>query len=204
MPRDRDRETNSAESEVRNLMLAGHEREAASSLVALFGPELQVFLHRVLGDVSLVDEAYSSTCERLWRGLPGLRWERESSLRSWCYVIARREASRCRSRRGRVDETTLSAAEALPAAESQHAVSTTRRGQLDHLRATLSDEDRDLLVLRVEQDLSWKEIASAFLDENSNEEELARESARLRQRFRSIRKVVTAMLASRPSEGTKS
>ncbi len=204
MPRDRDREANPGETEVRRLMFAGQERDAATALVGLFGPELQVFLHRVLGDVTLVDEAYSTTCERLWRGLPGFRWE--SSLRSWCYVIARREASRCRSRgaRARVNETTLSAAEAVPASEATHTVSTTRRAHLDNLRASLSDEDRDLLVLRVEQDLSWKEIASAFLDEDSDAEALAREAARLRQRFRAIRTTVAAAMAASNQRPDKS
>lgn len=200
---DRDREANPGEAEVRRLILAGQEREAATAVLSLFGPELQVFLHRVLGDTTLVEEAYSSTCERMWRGLHGFRWE--SSLRSWCYVIARREASRCRSRGvyARANETTLSAAEALPAKEATHTVSTTRRAHLDHLRASLSVEDRDLLVLRVEQELSWKEIASAFLEEGAEGEAIAREAARLRQRFRAIRVTVAAALAASKGQQRK-
>jgi len=71
-------------------------------------------------------------------------------------------------------------------------VSTTRRDLLDALRASLSDEDRDLLVLRVEQGLSWNEVATAFLDdEHPDPEVVKREAARLRQRYRSIRVSVT-------------
>jgi RNA polymerase sigma-70 factor, ECF subfamily len=195
MPEGTDPPLDARDGEVRGLVLRNEVRAAANLLVSIYGPELQVFLHRVLGEVALVDEAFSSTCERLWRGLPGFRWE--SSLRSWCYVIARREASRCRTRaRARNNETTLSAAEGVPAAATQSTVSTTRRAQLDSLRAALSDEDRDLLVLRVEQDLSWKEIASAFLDEDSDPALIERESARLRQRFRAIRVTVAAAMSS--------
>jgi len=194
-PRDGEPLANAREGQVRSLVLGGHAREATNLLVNLYGPELQVFLHRVLGDVTLLDEAYSATCERLWRGLPAFRWE--SSLRSWCYVIARREASRCRTRaRARSNETTLTAAEGVPAVEATTTVSTSRRAQLDSLRATLSDEDRDLLVLRVEQDLSWKEIACAFLEEDADPQQVERESARLRQRFRAIRLTVAATLSS--------
>jgi RNA polymerase sigma factor (sigma-70 family) len=182
------------DAQVRNLVGKGLYREAGHVVVKALGPELQVFLHRVLGDVALVDEAYSATCERLWRGVSSFRWQ--SSLRSWCYVIARREASRCRSRvRARPQETTLSAAAGVPATEPP-TISTTRRAQLDSLRAALSEEDRDLLVLRVEQDLSWKEIASAFLDEQADAEQLEREASRLRQRFRAIRVTVAAAMAS--------
>jgi len=192
MPRSDEPMANEREGQVHSLVLSGQAREAASLLVSLYGPELQVFLHRVLGEVALVDEAYSTTCERLWRGLPGFRWE--SSLRSWCYVIARREASRCRTRaRARNNETTLSAAKGVPAGETV--------SQLDSLRAALSDEDRDLLVLRVEQDLTWKEIASAFLEEDSDAERVERESARLRQRFRAIRATVAATMASNKPSG---
>jgi RNA polymerase sigma-70 factor, ECF subfamily len=203
MPTDGVRMASSREDEIRDLVLAGRQREAASLVVASFGPELQVFLHRMLGDVALVDEAYSTTSERLWKGLPAFRWE--SSLRSWCYVIARREASRCRSRaRVRANETTLSAAEGVPANETSHSVSTTQRARLDSLRAALSDEDRDLLVLRVEQDLSWKEIASAFLDEDAALESVEREAARLRQRFRAIRVTVASAASASKQEKRKS
>jgi RNA polymerase sigma-70 factor, ECF subfamily len=198
MARDDEPATNAQDAELERLVRAGRARDAANLLVGVHGRELQVFLHRVLGDVELVDEAYSATCERLWRGLPGFRWE--SSVRSWCYVIARREASRCRTRaRARGNETTLSAAAAVPVSEKLATVSTTRRAQLESLRAALSDEDRDLLVLRVEQDLAWKEIAAAFLEEDAAAELLEREAARLRQRFRAIRRTVAAATsASRP------
>ena len=189
------------DAEVRELLLAGRERQAADRLLARLSPELRPFLHRLLGDVSLADEAHSNTCERLWRGLATFRWE--CSLRSWSYIIARREASRCRARHARdgVQQTTLSKADQVAArfASTSATFSTTRRDQLDGLRASLSDEDRDLLVLRVERGLAWKEIAAAFLEEHeSDPEAIGKEAARLRQRFRSIRVRVASAIADRP------
>jgi hypothetical protein len=70
---------------------------------------------------------------------------------------------------------------------------------LENLRSLLSDEDRDLLVLRVERSLAWKEIAAAFLEENETDPEaIGREAARLRQRFRSIRARVASALEAGP------
>jgi DNA-directed RNA polymerase specialized sigma24 family protein len=83
--------------------------------LARISPEIRPFLYRLLGDVVLADEAHSATCERLWRGLANFRWQ--CSLRSWSYIIARREADRCRARHLRVAaaQTTLSAANEVPA-----------------------------------------------------------------------------------------
>jgi RNA polymerase sigma-70 factor (ECF subfamily) len=190
---------------VRDLLDAGRDREAANLLITLFSPELRPFLFRLLGDSTLAEEAHSETCERLWRGLPGFRWE--CSLRSWSYIIARREASRCRGRRARalVMHTTLSAGERVPATATLPSLSTTRRDRLESLRASLSDEDRDLLVLRVERGLAWKDIAAAFAEDDSADAAvLERESARLRQRFRSIRTTLATALSKRQaSKGTE-
>jgi RNA polymerase sigma-70 factor (ECF subfamily) len=195
-----ERSTTPLDEEVRSLVEAGREREAANLLLKRLSPELGPFLHRILGNDALADEALSATGERLWRALGKFRWE--CSLRSWSYIVARREANRCRARHrlalGR--QTSLSSAGELPAprATSQHGLSTTRRDILEDLRANLSDEDRDLLVLRVERDLAWNEIAAAFLEEDTRDENaIRREAARLRQRYRSIRVAVAAAMAQR-------
>ncbi|MET0594784.1 MAG: hypothetical protein ABW133_18935, partial [Polyangiaceae bacterium] len=76
--------------------------------------------------------------------------------------------------------------------------SSTSSDMLDRLRASLSDDDRDLLVLRIERGLMWKEIAAAFLEEHEvNPDAVQREVARLRLRFRAIREKVAAALAMR-------
>jgi RNA polymerase sigma-70 factor (ECF subfamily) len=185
------------DEEVRSLLLAKREREAADLLLARLLPELRPFLHRLLGNIALADEAHSATCERLWHGIGMFRWE--CSLRTWSYIIARREASRCRVRHARdgAVQTTLSAADELPASSPASATQqTVRREALERMRATLSDEDRDLLVLRVERGLAWKEIAAAFLeDSDPTEEVITREAARLRQRFRAIRTSVANAIA---------
>jgi RNA polymerase sigma-70 factor (ECF subfamily) len=188
------------DAEVRGLVVSGRARDAADVLLSRLSPELRPFLHRLLGDVSLADEAHSATCERLWRGLATFRWE--CSLRSWSYIIARREANRCRVRHARagVQQTTLSKADQIAArgTSTSSRVSTTRRDQLESLRASLSDEDRDLLVLRVERGLAWKEIAVAFLEEDdASAETVTREAARLRQRFRAIRVRVASAIGDR-------
>jgi RNA polymerase sigma-70 factor (ECF subfamily) len=194
------------DARVLELVVADRLKDAGDLLLTRLSPELRPFLHRLLGDVTLAEEAHSATCERLWRGLKTFRWE--CSLRSWSYIIARREASRCRARHAlaEIQQTTLTVAERMPAkGTSRTSLSTTRRDILENLRESLSDEDRDLLVLRVERGLAWKEIAAAFLEEETSDPAaIDREAARLRQRYRSIRVGVKAALAKRKSESSPS
>jgi RNA polymerase sigma-70 factor (ECF subfamily) len=58
------------------------------------------------------------------------------------------------------------------------------------LRETLDPEDRAILVLRVDRDLEWNEIARVMLGESEQDHtaaELAREAARLRKRFQLLK-----------------
>jgi len=188
------------DAEVRDLVTTGRMREAADVLLSRLSPELRPFLHRLLRDVALADEAHSATCERLWRGLGTFRWE--CSLRSWSYIIARREANRCRMRHAHAgaQETTLSKADQVAASRTSASgkASTTSRDQLESLRASLSDEDRDVVVLRVDRELAWKDIAAAFLeDDDASPEAIEREAARLRQRFHAIRARLASAMGDR-------
>jgi RNA polymerase sigma-70 factor (ECF subfamily) len=196
-------DASSFEAEVHELTLAGEHRRAAERLLARLSSELRAFLHRLLGVATLTDEALGATCEQLSRGLPSFRWE--SSVRAWSYIVARREAKRCRARHARRDAACTKLVNAndkahvapevptLPSAPSGH------RDTLDGLRVSLSDDDRDLLVLRIERGLVWEEIAAAFLEEHEMEPQaVQREAARLHQRFRAIRVSVASTLALAP------
>jgi RNA polymerase sigma-70 factor (ECF subfamily) len=189
--------TNPLDIEVHQLVAAGRQREATALMLTRLSPELRPFLHRLLGDALLVDEALGNTCKHLFRRLPQFRWD--YSLRSWGYIFARREASRCRAVRSRMDAlpTMLSAAHGETVDRTPNArASTSTHDLLDSLRASISDDDRDLLVLRVERGLSWSEVAAAFLeDDDPSAEAIQSESARLRQRYRAIRVRLAAALA---------
>ena len=60
--------------------------------------------------------------------------------------------------------------------------------RLASLRAELSETDQLLLMLRVDRELDFLEIALVFLgDEQASEAELKRETARLRKRFQLVK-----------------
>jgi RNA polymerase sigma-70 factor (ECF subfamily) len=130
--------------------------------------------------------------EDFWRGLPGFRGR--CSVRTWLYMLSQHAATRYRRspwNRGqhtgssRVDELVVSVQ-----SQTSPWQRTDVKDRWRELRETLEPNDRALLVLRVDRDLEWNEIARIMLGESEAEHaavELAREAARLRKRFQLLK-----------------
>jgi RNA polymerase sigma-70 factor, ECF subfamily len=183
------------EAAIRARMEAGDIDGGATEAIRLYGPEIYGFLLALgHGDEPAADEVFSAFCEHVWRGLPGFTWR--SSLRTWVYCVARNDfsAHRRSARRSALREVPLCScpevAEAAACArtETLSFVRTERRREIDRLRDELPEEDRSLLILRVNRELTWLELARIFLGEEvTSPEALQRESARLRKRFQIIK-----------------
>jgi RNA polymerase sigma-70 factor (ECF subfamily) len=176
------------EDEVRASIQRGALDEATSATVRGYGPEVLGFLVHATGDEMLARDAFSWFCESVWRGLPGFRWE--ATLRTWCYVLARRSIARARRDRPGPAEERLSSAmvenlaesvttSAMPLYQAQVAQG------IAALRAQLTAEDRMLLTLRVDRELSWREIVSVLTNDDDElaADELDRRAAGLRKRY---------------------
>jgi RNA polymerase sigma-70 factor (ECF subfamily) len=181
---------------VRSLLAAGDTGGAATLVLRELGPEVLGFLSGVLGDAD-ADEVFSALSERLWKSLKG--FEGRCSLRTWTYVLARREITRFRkgNRRhaeGRVPLSGLQSELAMPRTRTRSVDATDKQRQLIALRDELPIEDRTLLILRVDRKLSFDEVALAFADnpEAFPEVERKREAARLRKRFQLIKQRLVA------------
>lgn len=173
------------EREVRALCEAGDHARAATELLRGYGSELYAFLaalHR--GDA---DDVFGDLSMDLWRGLPAFRWQ--SSVRTWAYTLARNASHRARKKQRR--EQPLDEHVAELAAEIRTKTKTYLRTEVKNrfaaLRAQLPIEDQELLILRVDRDLSWNDLARALSDEPLDDDALAREAARLRKRFSTLK-----------------
>jgi RNA polymerase sigma-70 factor (ECF subfamily) len=180
------------EQRVRALVASGDAAGAASVAVRAFAPEILGFLTGVAGNDADADEIFAAVGERLWRSLSTFEWR--CSLRTWVYVISRREAERFRrgARRhlaGRVRISEVADVIAAARSSSRSAQRADRAQKLMQLRGELSPEERELLVLRVDRGLAWGDIALAFADdpESCPEEEVKRLAARMRKRFQLVR-----------------
>jgi RNA polymerase sigma-70 factor (ECF subfamily) len=183
---------------VRSLLAEGDTGAAATLVLRELGPEVLGFLSGVLGDAD-ADEVYSALSERLWKSLKG--FEGRCSLRTWTYVLARREITRYRKgiRRhaeGRVPLSELQDELAVPKTRTRSAAVTDKQQRLTALRDELPIEDRTLLILRVDRKLSFDEIALAFSDnpEAFAEVDRKREAARLRKRYQLVKQRLIARL----------
>lgn len=172
------------EVQVRQLLAAGDLRGAATEAIRGLGPRILGYLRAVLRDEADAADAFSQFAENLWKGLASFRGE--SSFVAWAYKLAWNAAMNLRDqawhRRGR----RLATGEASRIAEevrtrSAIRVERQRRG-LEKLREALSAEEQTLLVLRIDQELSWEDIAEVLSSEGQPVD-----AAALRKRFERLK-----------------
>lgn len=196
-----------SEGTIREHLQRGDVDGAATRALRLYGAEIFGFLLALYkGDAPAADEGFARFSEQLWRGLSGFAWG--SSLRTWAYGVARnafraeKRAANRRNRRfalfpheagspsGSSPRNPLEAAIAEVRSKTRSSVRAARSSKIAELRASLAPEDQMLLILRVDRDLQWIELARIFLggEEEPTEHALSRESARLRKRFQLIKK----------------
>ena len=61
------------------------------------------------------------------------------------------------------------------------------RDRLQALRESLPDDDQELLILRIDKGMSFRDIATVVSDPGADEPALTRASARLRKRFQLVK-----------------
>jgi RNA polymerase sigma-70 factor (ECF subfamily) len=155
-----------ADERVRNLLVAGDTRGAVEEAMRAVGGAVENCLRAMLRDGSEAADAYSAFAEDLLRGLPSFRFE--SSLRTWALRVAIHAAYEAQGQPWRRRVRRLASREASELAD-RHRVSSElrheqRHQELERLRRTLSPEDQALLTLRIDQGLSWDEVARVLED----------------------------------------
>ena len=186
-----DAERGALESSVRALCDRGDHAGAATALLDGYGEEIFGFLMAVHRDEAEADEVFSRLAENVWTGLPRFAWE--SSVRTWAYSVARHVSNRARRERHVVRPGDSFFKDVVERVRTQTAsfLRTEKRTRLQALRDSLSEDDRTLLVLRVDRDLSWKDLARILAEKDGAEplddEALARAAARLRKRFQVVK-----------------
>jgi RNA polymerase sigma-70 factor (ECF subfamily) len=66
------------------------------------------------------------------------------------------------------------------------------KNRFAEIRDALPQEDRALLVLRVDRNMAWNEIARVLYPEDESDEALAKAAARLRKRFQLVKDAIRA------------
>jgi RNA polymerase sigma-70 factor (ECF subfamily) len=151
----------SAEERIANLRAQGDVNGAATAALKAYGPQVLGYLTAIIKDDDDARDVFSQFAEDLWKGLPGFRGE--CSLRAWAFKLAWHAAARFARdpyrKRGRPIRTT----EISRLAASVRTASSFRPGgrseRMLKLRQALDPEEQTLLILRLDKDLPWEEVA---------------------------------------------
>jgi DNA-directed RNA polymerase specialized sigma24 family protein len=175
-----------AEKTVRTLVDGGDVLRAVAEAIRLYGAEIFGFLVGVLGDNKASRDVYATIHDRVLQDLPAFSWR--CSLRTWTYAIARAELARHRLRVAPAPARPSQALASVPDPTTTISFRPTNmRSKIATLRACLQEEDRELLILRIDRRLDWQELAVTSLGENASRFEIERESTRLCARFALVR-----------------
>ena len=193
---DRDR----TERDVRAACERGDHAAAAALVVRGYGAEVGAYLGSIVrSGADDAAETFSLWCEDVVRGLPGFRFG--ASVRTWVYTLARHAAARRargdgrRARRislpGELDDVVAQARTA-----TVEYLRTAIKDKRAAARAALSDDDRELLYLRVDRQLPWREIAVIMSAEGAGPDDdgVRKLDQALRKRFESVKRRLKAKL----------
>ncbi len=158
---------------------------AATEALRGYGPQVLGYLNAVLRNEDDAHDVFSQFAEDLWKGLAGFR--RESAVRTWAFRLAWHAAARYARdpyrRRGRPMLTT----EASKIAEEVRSTMSTyapggRADKLSKLRASLDPDEQTLLILRVDKNMPWEDVAEVLRTEGE-----PASPAALRKRFERLK-----------------
>ena len=167
------------EARVRAELRRGDLAAASALATSFFGPEVHGFVIAVLAGDRGAPEVYARFLAELHRQLSDFQWRCE--LRVFLYFIAR---TALRHHRGVAPSgSSRSPVRLVPIPAQRRA----RRLAVALLRRALSPDDRELLVLRLDRSLTWRDLAITSLGERTDEPALVAEERRLRGRFRGLR-----------------
>ncbi|HKA86044.1 MAG TPA: RNA polymerase sigma factor [Haliangiales bacterium] len=178
------------ERRIARLLDEGDRRAAAAEAVRGYRDAVLRYLMQLCQDVDAAQEVFARTCEKLWKGIAGYR--RECAMATWLHHLAwnatrdyLREARHRRERRLATTEAAKVAAEVR--VSTARFLKSAARDRLAKLKQSLDVEDRSLLVLRIERQLSFKQIAEVMsepgrpLDEGTVRKRFERLKNRLRR-----------------------
>jgi RNA polymerase sigma-70 factor, ECF subfamily len=177
------------ERDVRALVDRGDVNTAVTTAIQGYGDEVYSFLLSRLRHDDAAADVFAQACADLLTSLATFQWR--CSLRTWFYRLARAASTRyLRTPSNRADRRVALShvSEAVDRVRSRtllHQRTEVKDG-LRKLRDQLDPDEQQLLVLRIDRDLGWSEIAE-IVEDDDDPKAIARASARLRQQFQTLK-----------------
>ena len=186
------------ETRVGAFLRDGEYRSAATEVIRGYGPRALGYLHRLLGNETDAADAFSLFAEQVWRGMAN--FEGRSSVKTWAFKAAWSAAMKVR------DDAWRRLREGFPSSAASHLADEVRtntairfeslRQELEMLRSELTAEDQTLLALRLDQELSWEEVADVLSVDGREVD-----AAALRKRYERIKARLATIVKDRRERG---
>lgn len=184
-------------------LTAGETETGVALAIDAYGPSLFGYLASRLSRQA-AEDAFQDLCEQLLLAAP--RFEGRSSFRVWAFHLAR--GVRCKVQRDpyrrRGQPLSASQIDALVERSARTVTAewrrTDRQAALWQACRALSDEDQAVLLLRIEQQMSWLDVAQVVSDGPQSSEQLRLQAARLRKRFERTKDKLRTHLARPESQ----
>lgn len=178
------------EEQAQALLATGDTRGATTWVLQAYGNEVCGYLLSLVRDADDAAEAFAAAAEQLFLSIG--RFRGDSTLRTWFYSIARNAALADRRRAARArGEAVADFADVLEATVRTATLQFKKsevKDALTELRDCLAPDERELLVLRIDRNLSWQEVALVLLPEGERTAAaLQREAARARKQFERVK-----------------
>jgi RNA polymerase sigma-70 factor (ECF subfamily) len=171
------------DEEVLDAVQRGDREGALKLALGAYGPGVLGYLENVVGDPDDARDVFQVFAEDLWEWLPAFRG---GSLRAASYRIGRHAAARFRReawrRRRERMRTTMASRVAASIQSPESRLAAKPKDRLERLRAALDPDERTLLILRLDRELSWTEVAEVLSDEGDPVD-----SAAVRKRFERVK-----------------
>jgi RNA polymerase sigma-70 factor (ECF subfamily) len=187
------------DAEVRAAHDRGDHAGAAERVVRAYMRDIGAYIASLLRTAERVDDVFSMWSEDVVRGIVDFRFA--SSVRTWVYTLARHAISRYtrddyrRTRRIAVGGVFDDLA-AKQRTETADYLRTAMKERLAVVRAELADDEREILYLRVDRQLPWREIEEIVRPDGPDDEPTRkRREQALRKRFESLKRRIKARLA---------
>ena len=170
---------------VRGHVEAGELELATTRALEHYGPELLGFLRAIAANPDTAADAFALASEQLWLNLDRFRWE--ASLRTWAYQLARNALYRLQRDPRRRSENNLPLSlvhsiEQLRRSPTEPYRRSDVKNSFRALRESLDALDHEIMVLRLDRRMSWKDIARSLADEDAKDT-VEQRAAAYRKRF---------------------
>lgn len=149
-------------------LAAGDFEAAATAALKGLGPQILGYLAARLRDDDAASEVFGQFCEELWKSIATFRGE--SSFKTWAYRLVERSISRFfrdgfRRRGQPLGSDEVSAIAEQVRSQTPAFQRTEVKDRFADLRASLDPDEQTLLFLRVDQDLSWNDVAAVIAEQ---------------------------------------